>query len=174
MTLLNFFVQAIILAFTCLGSIALMLHSFLVSASSITGMKQLKSFFQDIEPVFIVIAMTVWILSQIIMISIIIKKRGTFHIYVDDYEDKWLNVFYPVILGFYISLAILISLVPGFVLGGLANIFFDESIAVYTLILTTTCIILWGIYYNRKTRNDPAPWNPEYKEWIQTKRQNNK
>ncbi len=168
-TAINFTVQAIILAFMCLSTIAWMFPAMLSTAASMTGLGQLEGIIDSLDIVFLAIAGGVWVLAQVNMIALIVKNHGDFHVNTKNYESDWLIVFYPIMKTFYIGVALCIATIPGFIVGALTNYIFNESVAIYSFLLCTAVAVLSGILYIYSTRNDPNPWDPEYKNWLQQK-----
>jgi len=168
-TAINFTVQAIILAVICLGTIGMMFPSMLSTAASMTGIGQLKDIIDSLDIVFLALAGGVWVLAQANMIALIVKKHGDFHVNTKNYESDWMLVFYPIMKTFYIGLALCIATIPGFIVGTLTNYIFNESVAIYSFLLCTTVAVLLGLFYLYSTGNDPNPWDPEYKNWLQKK-----
>jgi hypothetical protein len=134
----------------CLTSIGWLLYSYLVNAFSMSGMESIKQLLKENEYYFLVLGIIVWVASQIFMLATIFRNKMNFHIWKENYQSEWIQVFYPVMLGIYLVLGFIIVTLPGFIVGGISNLFLGEE---PSFIIGSIVTILFLAYLVAKTKN---------------------
>lgn len=83
------------------------------------------------------------------MLAAIFKNKMDFHIWKENYHNEWIQVFYPVMLGIYFVLGFIIATFPGFIVGGISNLFLGEE---PSFIIGSIVAILFLVYLVAKTK----------------------
>lgn len=149
-TAINFLAQATFLAFVCLSLIGWLLYSYLVQALSISGLQTYRYLVQSSESAFVIFSLLVWLVSQIIMLVKIFKNNYKFHAWQKEYENNWIEVFYPVMLAIYFVFGFIVISIPGFFVSGLLNSFFSEDISLIANIAITVLLAAYTITRSKK------------------------
>jgi len=84
------------------------------------------------------------------MLVHIFKNNYEFHAGKKGCENKWIEVFYPVMLTIYFIFGFIVISVPGFIVGGLLNIYFGEELSFFGNITITILLTIYVIKQSKK------------------------
>jgi len=161
--------QSFVLAVMCFVGVGMLLQNFLLAGAGMAGLRGLRSAIAHSDGIFLGISGLFWVISQVFMVRILIKHRG-----VPDFNSKegtiqWDIVFVPVTYLIYLGFGFFLLSIIGFIVAGIFHLGMDEQISILIGVVPMFCVVGWIGHYFWRTRNDPAPWDEGYIEWMRAK-----
>ena len=162
--------QSFGLAVMSFVGVGMLLQNFLSAGASMAGLRGLRSAIAHSDGIFLGIAGLFWVISQVLMVRMLIKNRGVPDFNSPNGNMQWDIVFVPVIYLIFLGFGLFLLSIIGFIVAGVFHIVMEEQISILIGAVPMVGIVGWIGYYFWRTRNDPAPSDEGYVEWMRAKK----